>query len=188
MRPPGSCSARDVRPGRCSRASPERVDGEYTRQGTAAICLLCEPLAGQRQVFVRAQRRRPDFAAVIKTLGDELHPAAQKIVLVLDQLNPHGVASLYAAYGAGGGAPPGRAPGNPPHAQTRLLAEPGRDRNLRVRARPGLQERRDNQEHLARAVAAWQHARNHATCKLDWRFTTADARIKRKRLYPVILP
>lgn len=73
---------------------PERVDGEYTREGTAALCMVCKPLAGQRHVFVRAQRKRVDFAAVIKTLGDELHPAAEKIVLVMDQLNPHGIASL----------------------------------------------------------------------------------------------
>ena len=166
---------------------PERVDGEYTREGTAAIFLLCEPLAGQRHVFVRAQRRRPDFAAVIKTLCDELHPAAQKIVLVLDQLNTHGVASLYAAY------PPAEARRlaerleihhTPKHGSWLNMAEI----ELSVLARQCLEERMDNQEHLAREVAAWQHARNHATCKIDWRFTTADARIKLKRLYPVILP
>ena len=82
-----------MRPG-----SPERVDNEYTREGTAALFMVCEPLAGRRHVFVREQRTRLDFAAVIKTLCDELYPAAEKIVLVMDQLNTHGVASLYAAY------------------------------------------------------------------------------------------
>lgn len=82
-----------MQPGR-----PVRVDGEYTREGTAALCMVCEPLAGQRHVCVRAQRKRVDFAAVIKTLCDQLHPHAQKIGLVMDQLNPHGVASLYAAF------------------------------------------------------------------------------------------
>jgi hypothetical protein len=77
---------------------PERVDNEYTREGTAALFMVCEPLAGRRHVFVRAQRTRLDFAAVIKTLCDELYPAAKKIVLVMDQLNTHGVASLYAAF------------------------------------------------------------------------------------------
>ena len=77
---------------------PERIDGEYTRHGTASLFLVCEPLAGRCHVFVRAQRKRPDFAAVVKTLCDDLYPRAEKIVLVMDQLNTHGVASLYAAF------------------------------------------------------------------------------------------
>ena len=68
-----------LRPG-----SVERVDGEYKRQGTAALFMVCEPLAGRRHVFVREQRTRLDFAAVVKTLCDELDPAAEKIVLVLE--------------------------------------------------------------------------------------------------------
>ena len=136
---------------------------------------------------MRAQRTRTDFAAVIKTLCDELHPQAEKIVLVLDQLNTHGIASLYAAY---------------PPAEARRLAErleihhtpkPGSWLNmaeleLSVLARQCLNERMENQEYLTREVAAWQQARNCAVCKIDWRFTTTDARIKLKRLYPVVLP
>ena len=79
-------------------AQPERVDYEYVRRGTAALFMAFEPLAGQRHVFVREQRTRADFAAVIKTLVDDLYPQAERLVLVLDQLNTHGVASLYAAY------------------------------------------------------------------------------------------
>jgi hypothetical protein len=79
-------------------AQPERVDYEYVRRGTAARFMAFEPLAGQRHVFVREQRTRTDFAAVIKTLVDELYPQAERLVVVLDQLNTHGVASLYAAY------------------------------------------------------------------------------------------
>lgn len=171
-----------IKPGR-----PARVDGEYIREGTAAIFLLSEPLAGQRHVFVRAQRTRLDFAVVIKTLRDELHPAAAKIVLVMDQLNTHGVASLYAAY------PPTEARRlaerleihHPPkHGSWLNMAEI----ELSVLARQCLDERLENQARLEREVCAWQHARNAAACKIDWRFTTADARIKLKRLYPVILP
>ena len=166
---------------------PERVDGEYTRHGTAALFMLCEPLAGQRHVFVRAQRKRADFAAVVKTLCDELYPAAEKIILVLDQLNTHGPASLYAAF------PPVEARRlverleihhTPKHGSWLNMAEI----ELSVLARQCLAECMDNQEHLAREMAAWEQARNAAATHIDWRFTTADARIKLKRLYPQTLP
>lgn len=165
----------------------ERVDGEYTRHGTAALFMVCEPLAGKRHVFVRAQRKREDFAAVIKTLCDELYPAAEKIVLVMDQLNTHGVASLYAAF------PPAEARRlaerleihhTPKHGSWLNMAEI----ELSVLARQCLAERMDNQEHLAKEVAAWERARNAAATRIDWRFTTADARIKLKHLYPQTLP
>lgn len=166
---------------------PERVDNEYTRQGTAAMFMLCEPLAGRRHVFVRKQRTRLDFAAVIKTLCDELYPAAEKIVLVMDQLNTHGIASLYAAF------PPAEAlrlaqrleiHHTPKHGSWLNMAEI----ELSVLARQCLDERMENQERLTRAVAAWEHQRNSAAVRVDWRFTTADARIKLKHLYPAILP
>ena len=171
-----------MRPG-----SLERQDGEYKRQGTAALFMVCEPLAGRRHVFVRERRTRLDFAAVIKTLCDELHPAAEKIVLVLDQLNTHGVASLYAAY------PPPEARRlaerleihhTPKHGSWLNMAEI----ELSVLARQCLDERMENQELLSKAVAAWEQTRNAATARIDWRFTTADARIKLKRLYPQPLP
>lgn len=165
----------------------ERVDGEYTRHGTASLFMVCEPLAGKRHVFVRAQRKRPDFAAVVKTLCDELHPAAEKIVLVMDPLNTHGVASLYAAF------PPAEARRlaerleihhTPKHGSWLNMAEI----ELSVLARQCLAERMDNQEHLAKEVAAWERARNAAATRIHWRFTTADARIKLQHLYPQTLP
>ena len=171
-----------MRPG-----SPERVDNEYTREGTAALFMVCEPLAGRRHVFVRERRTRLDFAAVIKTLCDELYPAAEKIVLVMDQLNTHSTASLYEAY------PPQEAlrlvkrleiHHTPKHGSWLNMAEI----ELSVLARQRLDERMESQEKLARAVAAWEHARNVAATRIDWRFTTADARIKLKRLYPTVLP
>ena len=110
---------------------PERQDSEYQREGTAVLFMVCEPLAGRRHVFVRARRTRLDFAAVIKTLCDELSPAAEKIVLVLDQLNTHGVASRYSAYPPAEARRLAFAAGNPPSAQARKLAERGRDRTLR---------------------------------------------------------
>jgi hypothetical protein len=166
---------------------PERVDYEYVRRGTAALFMAFEPLAGQRHVFVRAQRTRADFAAVIKTLVDELYPQAERLVVVLDQLNTHGVASLYAAY------PPAEAQRlaqkleihhTPKHGSWLNMAE----LELSVLARQCLEERMEILGHLTEQVAAWQQARNAVGRRVDWRFTTADARIKLKRLYPAILP
>lgn len=145
--------------------------------------MVCEPLAGRCRVFVRAQRRRADFAAVVKTLCDELYPGAEKIVLVVDNLNTHGVASLYAAF------PPAEARRlagrleihpTPRHGSWLNMAEIA----LSVLARQCLAERMDNQAHLTKEVAAWEQARNTAATRINWRFTTADARIKLKHLYP----
>ena len=175
-------AALPIKPGQA-----ERVDNEYSREGTAALFLVCEPLAGKRHVFVRERRTRLDFAAVIKTLCDDLYPTAEKIVLVLDQLNTHGVASLYEAY------PPQEARRlaqrleihhTPKHGSWLNMAEIA----LSVLARQCLDERMENQEKLARAVAAWEQSRNTTATRIDWRFTTADARIKLKHLYPTILP
>ena len=171
-----------MRPG-----SIERVEGEYKRQGTAALFMVCEPLAGQRHVFVREQRTRLDFAAVVKTLCDKLYPAAAKIVLVMDPLHTHGVASLYAAY------PPQEARRlaerleihhTPKHGSWLNMAEI----ELSVLARQCLTERMENQARLAQATAAWARTRNVAATRIDWRFTTANARIKLKRLHPQTLP
>jgi hypothetical protein len=166
---------------------PERVDNEYTREGTAAMFMVFEPLAGRRHVFVRAQRKRVDFAAVIKTLCDELYPRAEKSVLVMDQLNTHGIASLYAAF------PPAEAlrlarrleiHHTPKHGSWLNMAEI----ELSVLARQCLDERMENQARLTRAVAPWEQSRNAAAVRVNWRFTTADARIKLKHLYPTVLP
>jgi hypothetical protein len=166
---------------------PERVDYEYARQGTAALFMAFEPLAGRRHLFVRAQRTRTDFAAVIQTLVDDLYPQAERLVLVMDQLNTHGVASLYAAF------PPAEARRlaekleihhTPKHGSWLNMAE----LELSVLARQCLQERMETQEHLARETAAWQQARNRRAVRVNWRFTTVDARVKLQRLYPQILP
>lgn len=166
---------------------PERIDGEYERKGTASLFMLCEPLAGKRHVFVRAQRKRVDFAAVVKTLCEELYPSAEKIVLVMDPLHTHGIASLYAAF------PPAEARRlaerleihhSPKHGSWLNMAEI----ELSVLARQCLAERMDNQQHLAKEVATWEAERNTAATRIDWRFTTADARIKLKHLYPHTLP
>jgi hypothetical protein len=166
---------------------PERVDYEYARHGTAALFMAFEPLAGCRHVFVRQQRTRDDFAAVIQTLVDDLYPQAERLVLVMDQLNTHGVASLYAAF------PPAEARRlaekleihhTPKHGSWLNMAE----LELSVLARQCLQERMESQEQVACEIAAWQQARNRAAVRVNWRFTTTEARVKLKRLYPQMLP
>lgn len=158
-------------------------DYEYERAGTANIFMLYEPLAGRRHALVRERRTAIDFAQVIKSLCDELYPAAEKIVLVMDQLNTHGIASLYEAF------PPAEARRlacrleihhSPKHGSWLNMAEI----ELGVLSRQCLCRRVPTQELLESEAAAWQAARNAAATAIDWRFTTADARIKLKRLYP----
>jgi hypothetical protein len=168
-------------------AQPERVDNEYKREGTAAMFMVFDPLAGRRHVFVREQRTRLDFAAVIKTLCDELYPQAEKIVLVMDQLNTHGIASLYAAFAPAEAlrlAQRLEIHHTPKHGSWLNMAEI----ELSVLSRQRLDGRMENQDRLTRAVAAWEQSRNAAAVRVDWRFTTTDARIKLKHLYPAILP
>lgn len=143
-----------------------------------------EPLASVRHAFVRGRRTRLDFAAVVKTLVDEIHPAAERIVLVLDHLNTHSPASLYEAFA------PAEARRltekleihyTPKHGSWLNMAEI----EIGVLARECLNQRRlESQEHLAAEVAAWERERNTAKAKVDWRFTSKDARIKLKHLYP----
>ena len=164
-----------------------REDFEYKREGAANVFMLYEPLAGARHALVRERRTARDFAAVVKTLCDELYPAAEKIVLVLDQLNTHSTSSLYEAF------PPAEARRlarrleihhSPKHGSWLNMAEV----ELSVLSRQCLRRRISSQQVLAREVAAWQTERNAAASKIDWRFTTADARIKLARLYPTTQP
>jgi hypothetical protein len=165
----------------------ERVDSEYEREGTVNLFMLFAPLLCWRQVIVTKRRTRVDFAQVVKYLVDECFPGAEIIVLVLDQLNTHSKASLYEAF------PPQEAKRladkleihhTPKHGSWLNMAEI----ELRVLARQCLAERVPDPDTLTQAITAWQHKRNTAQATVDWRFTTADARIKLKRLYPSILP
>ena len=166
-------------------ATPLRVDNEYKREGTCSLFMLFEPLAGKRKVLVCEQRTCLDYAQVIKYLCDEMYPDAIKIVLVQDNLNTHGAHSLYKAFA------PGEARRlmeriewhhTPKHGSWLNMAET----ELSVLAGQCLSDRMGSQEYLSSQVAAWESSRNLASCTVDWRFTTADARIKLKRLYPVI--
>jgi DDE superfamily endonuclease len=161
----------------------QRIDYEYERKGTANLFMIFEPLAGRRWVEVTQRRTAVDFAAVIRRLADEYYPGAQKIVLVMDNLNTHKLASLYEAF------TPEEARRlaerleihyTPKHGSWLDMAET----ELSVLARQCLNRRIDSLEVLIREIRAWEKQRNEAVCKINWRFTTKDARIKLKRLYP----
>jgi hypothetical protein len=164
---------------------PARHDPEYERQGVVNVFLVTEPLRGWRQVRVSERRTRLDWAACIQALVDVHYPDAERIVLVLDQLNTHSPASLYEAFA------PAEAKRladkleihyTPTHGSWLNMAEI----ELSVLARQCLNQRLGNRTTIEREVAAWTAARNDIATTIDWRFTTADARIKLKRLYPAV--
>ena len=164
---------------------PARHDPEYAREGGGNCFLVTEPLRGWRQVQISERRTRLDFAHCIKDLVEVHYPAAERIVLVMDQLNTHSPASLYDAF------PPAEAKRladklemhyTPKHGSWLNMAEI----ELSVLQRQCLARRFGDRGTLEQEVAAWATDRNGAAASIDWRFTTADARIKRKRLYPLI--
>src|SRR4051794_4064117 len=162
---------------------PARHDPEYVRGGVANLFVVAEPLRGWRAVQVSQQRTRLDFARCIKELVDVHYPDAERIVLVMDQLNTHSPASLYAAFPA---IEATRLRDKlemhytPKHGSWLNMAE----LELAVLQRQCLGQRFGDQAALECAATAWARRRNAATARIDWRFTTTDARIKLKRLYP----
>jgi DDE superfamily endonuclease len=164
----------------------ERYDYEDKRNGVANLFLFSEPLRGWRHVAVTQRRTAIDYAQQMKYLVDECYPDAIKIRLVHDQLNPHRPASLYKAF------EPAEAKrildklefhNTPKHGSWLNMAEI----ELSVLARQCLDRRIPDQGSLESEVAAWEVRRNHESRTIDWRFSTDDARIKLKRLYPSIL-
>lgn len=162
---------------------PARYDPEYVRGGIANLFLVTEPLRGWRAVMVSTQRTRLDFAACIKELVDVHYPQAERIVLVLDQLNIHTPASLYAAF------PPAEAKRladkleihhTPKHGSWLNMAE----LELSVLQRQCLRQRIPDRVAMEREVTAWAARRNAAIRTIDWQFTTRDARTRLRHLYP----
>ena len=161
-----------------------RHDPEYVRGGVAQLVVVTEPLRGWRHVTVGAKRTRLEFAQCVKELVDVHYPDAERIVLVMDQLNIHSPASLYAAF------PPAEAKRlatkleihhTPKHGSWLNMAE----LELSVLARQCLRQRLPDQAAMEAAVTTWVDRRNAAISTIDWQFTTDDARIKLRRLYPV---
>jgi hypothetical protein len=174
------------RPVPAAPGRPARTDYEYERNGTANLFLWFEPLAGQRHVKVTHRRTARDLAEALRDLIDS-YPTAEKIVLVMDNLNTHKPASFYDAF--------------PPHEARRLIQRleihytPKHgswlnmaETELSVLTKQCLNRRIPDHPTLIAEVAAWQHARNTARCRVDWQFTTDNARTKLKRLYPSIQP
>jgi DDE superfamily endonuclease len=164
---------------------PARQDYEYERRGVCNLFMVTEPLRNWRDVTVSARRTRIDWAHCVKELLEVHYPDADRVVLVQDNLNTHTPASLYEAF------PPEEAKRladrleihyTPKHGSWLNMAEI----ELSVLAEQCLDRRLADQATLEREVAAWQAARNADGRGVDWRFTTEDARIKLKHLYPTI--
>jgi len=164
---------------------PTRFDYEYERNGTANLFMLFAPLEGWRHVKVTDRRTAVDYAHVLKDLADLHFPGADRIVLVQDNLNTHAKSSLYEAF---------------PAAEARRLVERFEwhytpkhgswldmaESELAILAAQCLDRRIPDKSALATEIAAWVKKRNIDNTKADWQFTTDDARVKLKHLYPSI--
>jgi hypothetical protein len=164
---------------------PERVDYEYERHGPADRFLFVETLAGWRKLGVREHRTAVDWAQEVKALLDEDYPEAEKVILVCDNLNTPGTASLYEAF------PPAEARRlaqrlemhyTPKHGSWLNIAEC----ELSVFTRQHLAQRVPDTTLLAQKAKTWEQERNRRQQGVNWRFTTTNARIKLKRLYPEV--
>jgi len=169
-----------AKPGR-----PARHDYEYERNGTANLFMMFAPLEGSRHVKVTDRHAAVDYAQVLKELSDTHFPKAEKIVLVQDNLSTHKPASLYEAFPA----PEARRlverfewHYTPKHGSWLNMAES----ELGTLSSQCLDRRIPDKQTLIGEVAAWENSRNKNHTKADWQFTTADARVKLKRLYPAI--
>jgi hypothetical protein len=164
---------------------PERFDYEYVRNGTANLFMISEPLAGWRHVMVTERRTAKDFAEVVRWRAEDVYPEAERVVLVMDNLNTHKLASLYQAFEpeqARRIAERIEVHHTPKHGSWLNVAEI----ELSVLARQCLDRRIASADELLDEVAAWEDERNDRAVGIKWRFTTADARIKLRRLYPAI--
>ncbi len=171
----------------CAPGQPAREDPEYVRGGVANLFLVYAPLRGWRHVSVTQRRTAVDWAQCVRELLNQHYPDAERVVLVMDQLNTHTVASLYEAFPA---PEAHRLAGRleihhtPKHGSWLNMAEI----EFSVLVRQCLGQRLADAEAVRQQVAAWEAARNKAGSKIDWRFTTADARITLRHLYPVTTP
>lgn len=167
-----------------SPGRPRREDHHYRREGVRALFLFFDPLRGWRRVSSRAGRMRVDWAEEVQRLLDVDYPQAERVTLVCDNLNIHDIGSLYAAFDA-----------PTAHRLSRRLRLVHTPRNgswlnmaemeLSILTRQCIGRRFDNPAQMQAAIAAWEKSRNASRCGANWRFTTSDARIKLKALYPL---
>jgi hypothetical protein len=171
---------------RLGAGRPERRDHEYQRQGMAHLFVAFEPLTGWRGVEVRERRRGREFAEFVRYLAEDLYPEAEKIRLVVDNLNIHTPASFYEVFDAERARELSRRIEfryTPVHGSWLNMAEI----EISILVRQCLGKRRvPDAQTLRREARAWYEARNQQQARIDWRFTTAEARTKLRRLYPSI--
>jgi len=167
----------------CIPGRPARMDDEYVRNGVVEIFMEVEPLAGRRHVAITERRTRKDWAMQIKQMLDERYPSAVKVRLVMDNLNTHKIASLYETFEPKEAR---RLAGRleihytPKHGSWLNMAE------IELSALKGqcLDRRIPDITTMQAEVAVWENDRNNSAKNIVWQFTTPDARIKLKRLYP----
>ena len=167
----------------CAPGKPVRIDDEYVRNGVAEIFMEVEPLSGKRHVAITERRTRKDWALQIKQMLDDRYPEATKVRLIMDNLNTLNIASLYETFEPG----EARRLANrldihytPKHGSWLNVAEI----ELSVLKGQCLDRRIADIQTMRGEVSAWENNRNNSARKIAWQFTTADARIKLRRLYP----
>lgn len=160
-------------------------DYEYKREGVCELYLLCEPLRGEREIFVRENHNRFNWAEMVRYVAEEKYPQAERITIVCDNLTAHKPSALYEIL------PPDRARQilrrvefvyTPKHGSWLNVAE----NELSVLKRVGIAKRVESEQELKKQIADYQERRNKKEIKIDWQFTAKDARVKLKRLYPPI--
>ena len=165
--------------------TPRRHDHHYERNGTVNLFTFFEPLAARRVVLTRERRTMVDWAECVREVLDTCYSGAEKVVLVMDNLNTHGLSSLYEAFA------PAEARRLAERLEIHYTPEHGSWLNVAeieqsVLARQALSRRIPDRETMQRRTTAWQEERNAEEATVDWQFTTEEARIKLKRLYPKI--
>jgi len=164
---------------------PARVDYEYKRNGTANLFMFCEPLKGWRKVSVTDRRTKKDWAFEIKFLLDVIYPDVDVVVLIMDNLNTHTIGSLYETFEP---AEARRLAGRleihhtPKHGSWLNIAEI----ELKALSMQCLDRRIGTRPELESEVLHWERDRNESAVEVDWQFTTEDARVRLKRLYPKV--
>jgi hypothetical protein len=159
------------------------TDYEYRREGVADLYMICEPLAGHREILVKENHNRLNWAEVIRYVAEEMYPEALRITIICDNLTAHKPSALYEILAAERARQILRRVefvNTPKHGSWLNVAE----NELSVFKRVGLSKRVGSQEELVSQIGAYQERRNKKGVKVEWQFTSKDARVKLKRLYP----
>jgi transposase len=175
----------ETRTGFVDEQGVEHFDYEYKREGVVDLYVACEPLQGKREIFVKENHNRLNWAEVVRTVAEEMYPEAERITIICDNLAAHKPSALYEIL------PPERARAilsriefvyTPKHGSWLNVAE----NELSVLKRVGIARRVASREELKKQIAAYQKRRNEREVKINWQFTSKNARVKLKRLYPPI--